>query len=241
MAFVHGSNTYAFFQHWNCTKGLRSLTLAGQKELADTTHMGDNDRTFIEGMRTATLNMSGIFDTDDDNFRDNVERSFNIGDRQFAVAFGGVNNGQNAYMTRALCTSFGETSPISDVNMVDADFQLVEQIRPAYFMHNGPLANSETTAWIDLGDDDWDNKLIRIHMWNKASNTVAITIQESDNITPQTPVVNNKTTLNIGVSTNVAEWSNTSASLDLGRYVRLRLIGSSTPSIAAFVHVSNNP
>lgn len=239
MAFIHGSKTSAFFQHWNLTTGMRSITLSGQKELADTTYMGNTDRTFIEGMRVNTVNVSGIFDDQTGDFRHNIERAYGIGERPLTISFGGVNNQQTSYLTTCLVTSFGETSPISDVVMVDADFQVTSDIKAAYFMHNGPIAGLASTNWIDLGDDDWDNKFLRIHVWNAPTGTVNLRLQETDDISG-TPTINNKASIQIERTARVVDWENTTTTVDLGRYVRLSSLSGAVPSVAAFIHVSNN-
>lgn len=246
MAKQHGLEVEAMFQHWDITEGLRGLTISGQKELADTTYVGQRDRTFIEGMRSANLNFNGIFSKDDDTYRDFIERAYFIGPREIAIAFGDVGSGATALMSSALCTGMGMSSPLNDVAMVDGDFQLVEEVRPSYLMYNGhwPIDNppgfGASTPWIDLGDDDWDNKLVRIHVRTAPSGNMTVRLQETDDISG-TPTISTKRSFTVGGSSKVVTaYENTTTSTDLGRYVRFNHQSTRTMSFMGLVHVSNN-
>lgn len=77
MAFEHGKN--AKF-HLDITGGtltdfsesLDNVNFSAQKELADVTSFGDNDREFIVGLRNASFDISGHFDDESDHVTNQV-------------------------------------------------------------------------------------------------------------------------------------------------------------------------
>lgn len=69
MAFVHGKE--AVFKldvvggtNTDFSDSLDNVNFAGQRELADVTAFGNDDRVFIQGLRTGSFDISGHFDTD---------------------------------------------------------------------------------------------------------------------------------------------------------------------------------
>lgn len=244
MPFQHSLNTIAAYNLWNITTGLRTINLSMQKELAEITAFGDDNREFIEGLRTGTISVSGLYSQKGSaEYADVVERAYNFGGRKFGVAFANVGSGPNALVTTALPAAFSEVAPLNDAVMVDGEFQIIEKIRNAYLLHNGRLTiggSNHYSQWIDLGSEDWDNKYLQVHPWVRPLGTTQIYLQETDDPTANPLVTNNKINLTIAPNSGVVTHGTLASNVTLGRYVRLRGSTARTMSVMAFLHVSNN-
>lgn len=62
MGFIHGKSIFVMLNGKNITGYLNKIECPGNVDTAETSTFGLDDKTFIPGMRTATLSAEGLFD-----------------------------------------------------------------------------------------------------------------------------------------------------------------------------------
>ena len=62
MAFVHGKDSYFKIASTDLSTYLNNVTVSRTADTADTTAFGSSTRSFIAGLKDATISVSGMFD-----------------------------------------------------------------------------------------------------------------------------------------------------------------------------------
>lgn len=63
MPFVHGKDSYFKIASTDLSAYLNNVTVSRSADTADTTAFGSGTRTFIAGLKDATITVSGMFDS----------------------------------------------------------------------------------------------------------------------------------------------------------------------------------
>lgn len=124
MAFIHGKNAGVVHGVNDLTSYLNDASVSQDIETAETTAFGNSAKTYIVGLRDATISASGMFDGSA-NAVDAILTS-SIGSNTLApmiVAPSGLTGGERAYILQAKTTSYEVSSPVGDVVSVSFDAQ----------------------------------------------------------------------------------------------------------------------
>lgn len=126
-AFTHGKNTVVWLDNGagsltEITAFLNSASLEQLAEVAETTVFGDSNKTFIPGLKDATISMEGRFDpTVDlilfDDLGASATKSLEYGPE-------GGTTGKIKYSAEAIVTSYSIENPLDDVAGFSAELQL---------------------------------------------------------------------------------------------------------------------
>lgn len=122
MAFVHGKNAVFKLDVTGGTltdfsDSLDNVNFAGQRELADVTSFGDDDRAFIQGLRTGSFDISGQFDTDAADVTTEVMKLYTADSNtnfDFEYGPGGSSSGYQKITGKCIVTAFQIGSNVSD-------------------------------------------------------------------------------------------------------------------------------
>lgn len=141
MAQEHGKNSYISVEDSAGTT-LRNLTTYVtdvesnfNQEVADTTTKGQTARTFVQGHTEAKLKMSGHWDNTASTGPDAVLAGL-IGDTGtvgFEWGPEGNTAGDVKYSGEAILLSYNISSPLADVVMFDAEFQVTGTVTKGTF------------------------------------------------------------------------------------------------------------
>ncbi len=127
MAFTHGKDSV--FKLDNASGSLtdissyvNSVDFPETADVAETTVLGDDNKTYIVGLKDATLSLAGLWDSTIDGILGAV-----IGQAatlSFEYSPEGTASGKVKYSGECILTSYAQSSPVGDVVGYSADFQV---------------------------------------------------------------------------------------------------------------------
>lgn len=127
MAFTHGKDSV--FKLDNASGSLtdissyvNSVDFPETADVAETTVLGDDNKTYIVGLKDATLSLAGLWDSTIDGILGAV-----IGQAatlSFEYSPEGTASGKVKYTGECILTSYAQSSPVGDVVGYSADFQV---------------------------------------------------------------------------------------------------------------------
>ena len=132
--FVHGKSTHFEIDDTAGTSRdisdtLTSVDFPETIETAETTAFGATSKSYIVGLRDATLSVSGIWDATVDGYFIGTEPA----SRSFIYGPAGDGSGNVKYSGEALLTSYSISNPVGDVVTFSADFQVTGDVTRGTF------------------------------------------------------------------------------------------------------------
>jgi hypothetical protein len=124
MAFIHGKGAAVLHGAYDLSSYLNDGSVAQDVETAETTAFGASAKSYIVGLRDATLSASGMFDGAASAI-DSVLTTSIGSDTNAPVTFApnGATGGERAYILQAKTTSYEVSAPVGDVVAVSYDAQ----------------------------------------------------------------------------------------------------------------------
>ena len=132
--FVHGKST--FFSIDDTGGSVRdisnTLTSVDFPETIDTgevTAYGSTSKSYLVGLRDATISVSGLWDATVDGYFIGTEPA----SRSFVFGPAGDTGGYVKYSGECILTSYSVSSPVADVDTYSADFQVTANVTRGTF------------------------------------------------------------------------------------------------------------
>ena len=132
--FVHGKSTFFSIDDTGGTvrdisDTLTSVDFPETIDTAETTAFGATSKSFIVGLRDATISVSGLWDATVDGYFIGTEPAT----RSFVFGPAGNTGGYVKYSGEAILTSYSVSSPVADVDTYSADFQVTANVTRGSF------------------------------------------------------------------------------------------------------------
>lgn len=126
MAFTHGKDSVFTFDTVALTSFITDVSLDRSAEMAETTTMAAEAKTYISGLTDATISVSGRWDSTTTTGPDENLNTWLGEEAASAFEFGpeGSANGKVKYSGNAYCTSYNTSAPVGDVVAFTAEFQI---------------------------------------------------------------------------------------------------------------------
>ncbi len=105
----------------NISDTLNSVDFPEVTETADTTAFGSSSRSFIVGLESATLSISGLWDATVDGY---IKGGTEPASRSFIYGPAGSTGGNVKYTGEAILTNYSVSSPVGDVVTYSCDLQV---------------------------------------------------------------------------------------------------------------------
>jgi len=105
----------------NISDTLNSVDFPETTETADTTAFGSSSRSFIVGLESATISISGLWDATVDGY---MKGGTEPASRSFIYGPAGSTGGNVKYTGEAIMTNYSVSSPVGDVVTYSADLQV---------------------------------------------------------------------------------------------------------------------
>jgi hypothetical protein len=105
----------------NISDTLNSVDFPEVTETADTTAFGSSSRSFIVGLESATISISGLWDSTVDGY---MKGGTEPASRSFIYGPAGSTGGNVKYTGEAIMTNYSISSPVGDVVTYSADLQV---------------------------------------------------------------------------------------------------------------------
>ena len=132
--FVHGKSTFFSIDDTGGTvrdisNTLTSVDFPETIDTAETTAFGATSKSYIVGLRDATISVSGLWDATVDGYFIGTEPAT----RSFVFGPAGNTSGYVKYSGEAILTSYSVSSPVQDVDSYSADFQVTANVTRGTF------------------------------------------------------------------------------------------------------------
>ena len=105
----------------NISDTLNSVDFPEVTETADTTAFGSSSRSFIVGLESATISISGLWDSTVDGY---MKGGTEPASRSFIYGPAGSTGGNVKYTGEAILTHYSISSPVGDVVTYSVDLQV---------------------------------------------------------------------------------------------------------------------
>ena len=127
MAFVHGSDSV--FKIDNASGSLTEISsfvnnvdFPETADVAETTTLGASNKTYISGLKDATISLGGVWDaTADAIFGADVGQAATL---SYEYSQEGTASGKVKYTGESILTNYAISSPVGDVVAFSADLQV---------------------------------------------------------------------------------------------------------------------
>lgn len=125
MAFVHGKDSVFTINAVPLTAFLDSAALSNSVDMAESSTMGVEAKTYVSGLSDSTISISGKYDSTAVSGPDVVLNGLVGGDAAVAFEFGpeGGTTGKVKYGGNCFLTAYNVSAPIGDVVAFTAEFQ----------------------------------------------------------------------------------------------------------------------
>ena len=233
MAFIHGKGAAIVHGANPLTSFLNDGSISQDIETAETTAFGaaGGAKTYIVGLRDATLSASGMFDGAADAVDEVLQAS--IGSDSLApvlFAQSGITAGDRCYILQAKTTSYEVSAPVGDVVSVSYDAQADGGTDDAILLTDlAAITATGNGSSQDNGASTADGGIGQLHVTaNTMDNNTVFKVQHS---------ADNSTWADLATFTTVATTVTTSERLTVAsgttvnRYLRAEYTASGTGSI----------
>ena len=132
--FVHGKSTFFSIDDTggsvrDISDTLTSVDFPETIDTAETTAFGATSKSYIVGLRDATISVSGLWDATVDGYFIGTEPAT----RSFVFGPAGNTSGYVKYSGECILTSYSVSSPVADVDTYSADFQVTGNVTRGTF------------------------------------------------------------------------------------------------------------
>jgi hypothetical protein len=131
MAFVHGKDSVFKIDNdggtlTDISAYVNSVDFPQTVDVAETTVLGKDNKTYIVGLKDATLSIAGLWDSTLDGILGVVlGQSATL---SFEYSPEGTGSGAVKYTGECILTSYSKNSPVGDVVSYSADFQVSDAV-----------------------------------------------------------------------------------------------------------------
>ena len=127
MAFVHGKDSVFKLDNSSGTLTdistyVNSVDFPETADVAETTTLGDGSKSYIVGLKDATISISGLWDSTLDGILGAVVGQ--TATLSFEYSPEGTTGGNIKYTGECIVTSYSQSSPVGDVVGFSADMQV---------------------------------------------------------------------------------------------------------------------
>lgn len=124
MSFVHSKKSRVLADGSHLSGFLNSASSSAQRQAEDSTVFGDDDRTYVGGLRDGTVSLAGLFDGTTDAIHDILKDLLDTDDpATLTYAPGGLGVGEAVGMASILSTGYEPSSPVAGLVAVSMDAQ----------------------------------------------------------------------------------------------------------------------
>jgi hypothetical protein len=125
VAFVHGKDSVFTVNSKDLSAYLTQADLSNSVDMAETSTMGSEAKSYISGLSDNTISIAGFYDSTGTSGPDAVLNALVGSDSSTTFEYGpeGGTSGKVKYSGSCFLTSYNVTAPIGDVVGFAADFQ----------------------------------------------------------------------------------------------------------------------
>lgn len=231
MAFIHGKSAGIVHGVYDLTSYLNDASVSQDVETAETTVFGISAKTYITGLRDATISASGMFDGAASAVDEVLTAS--IGSDTLApmmVAQSGLTGAERAYILQSKTTSYEVSAPVGDVVSVSFDSQADGGADDALLLTSlAAITATGNGTSRDNSASTTNGGMAQVHVTaNTLNNSLVFKVQHSADNSTWADLV---TFTTVPTTTKTSERSAVASGTTVNRYLRANYTTSGTGSI----------
>lgn len=122
--FIHGKNTAVYIDEFDLTSYFTDSSVTINNDVAETTAYGDTNKSYLLGIRSGTLSLSGMWSADTDGSDEELQALLgNATTPILTIREGAAAIGSRAIIAQANETNYAITNPVADIATISADFE----------------------------------------------------------------------------------------------------------------------
>lgn len=225
MAFVRGNAAF-LVGAYNLSAYFRRISLTRTKELLDKTVFGDTANSFIEGLRSATMTATGLFEPTDDTQDERLNAAFTASSGT-VISFGPnlTTIGNIAFVCNAWDKSYSIETPYEDLIQTNADITVDgDALLRGHWLHDlSAETAAESGTSVDNGATSTLGGRANLHVTAFNGVSAALKLQDSANNSVWADVTGGAFTSATGLTSESINISG-----EVRRYARYDLSGTFT-------------
>lgn len=230
MAFIAGKNSDVLFGAFDLTSYFNSFSFSKETNAISTTMFGDDNESYISGIDTASLDLTGLFDGGTDANDEELTNAFGVTtSTPLSIFQNGTTAGQPCVLLDSKIQNYTIDSSVSEAVGISSNFTGNDFGRGlSLYALTNTSATANTTA-VDLGASSTLGGQAHIHCTAHSSANISVKIQSSADNSSFADVSGFSFTTITGATTQRIATTNT-----VNRYVRLVITvtgGSATFSV----------
>jgi hypothetical protein len=166
MAFVHGRQTKVLAAQYDLSAFLSNTDMTWDVDAPETTTYGNDDRTYITGLRGGSMSFAGFWDAVSDGPDDTIPGD--LGSTTVTLvsyAPDGLSTGNVVYSVQSRHTNYSIGSPVDGVCTVNLDTQGTDRLSRGISLHGLTAETATTNAnSVDNSASSSDGAIAYLHV-----------------------------------------------------------------------------
>ena len=179
MAFVHSKNSRVMVNERHLSGRINGWTVAGERQLGETTTLLDDGGRFIPGLRAGSINLNGLFDGSANDIDQEIQSSDGALDGLLTTVLpDGFTIGKPAFIATSNLSSYSVESSVSDT------VSLTVEATPNDGVDHGRVVHGHTeedttgdSASIDDGASSANGGVAVLHVTSVSGGTPSLTVK----------------------------------------------------------------
>lgn len=190
MAFNHGKSAKVLVGQYDQSAFFNNADLSWEVDTPESTVFGNDDRTYIAGLRNSTLSFSGFWSMTSSNAPDAVAPGQFGATAASVISYGpaGLAQGSVVYAGQARYTNYSIANPVDGIVGITLDCQITDLLSRCYSLHNLTAVTSDGNgSAYNLGANTSSGGIAYLHVTDitlPATGSVVIAVQDSATSTP---------------------------------------------------------
>lgn len=184
MSFKHGSNARVYVNGYDLSAYLKNFSIAGEADTHDVTTFTASAKSYIAGLKDATLSADGVYDGDTSGIDEVMQAALGQDNSVWSYFPQGESAVEDAgYGFNTIATSYEVETPVDDVAVISAEAQSKTGLERVLTYHPlGQETESGNSTSIDNTSSTSNGGVgyLQVTGLEGAAPTLDITIQHSD-------------------------------------------------------------
>ncbi len=180
MAFSHGKNVRVYYNEFDMSSFFNNVDLGIDVDIPETTTYGVDDRTYIGGLRSGSMSLSGFFDGSADAVDEEFATQLGTAAEVITVAPNLATVGNPVYIGSSFLTNYSISAPVDGVITVSSDIQCTSGLHDGASLHNlgAETATDTETSFDSSATTTTGGGVGHLHV-TAVTGTILVKIQDS--------------------------------------------------------------
>ncbi|UBU11603.1 hypothetical protein [Nonomuraea gerenzanensis] len=180
MAFVHSKQGRVLVNDKHLSGRINGWTVAGERNLGETTTLLDDGARFIPGLRAGSINVTGLFDGEDGDIDETIQATDGALDGLLTTVLpDGFTIGKPAFIATSNLSSYTVESSVSDTVSLTVETTPNDGVDHGRVVHahTAETATGNTATSVDNGASSLNGGVASLHVTAASGTTPSLTVK----------------------------------------------------------------